>query len=157
MKDKVTRKNLLSGQIDMGLYRLCPPSQSHVAAFLATLEEWHNRLGHSNYPTIRALIRQFQLPCSINKIPSDRCEACCLGKMHCISLPMTFNRSTRPPQLIHFDVWGPVPMCSSTGERYITIFIDDFSLFTWLFLIKNKSDVPSIFHQFQKMVENQLQ
>ena len=59
--------------------------------------------------------------------------------------------------MIHFNVWGPAPMYFSTGERFFIIFINDFSLFTWLFSIKNKSEVPSIFLQFQKIVENQLQ
>ena len=47
-------------------------------------------------------------------------------------------------------------MCSSNGHKYFLIFIEDYSLFTWLFPLKVKSDVLSIFHQFQSYVERQF-
>ena len=36
------------------------------------------------------------------------------------------------------------------------MFVDDFSRFTWLYPLKRKLEVPIIFVQFQKMVENQF-
>jgi hypothetical protein len=53
------------------------------------------------------------------------------------------------------DVWGPAP--SSVGKFwYYVSFIDDFSKFTWVYLLKNKSDVFHKFHNFQQLVECQF-
>ena len=53
IKDKVTKQPLLHGIIDLGLYKLHNMFQSQhkysAAAFLATLEDWHKRLGLPNY------------------------------------------------------------------------------------------------------------
>jgi hypothetical protein len=35
-------------------------------------------------------------------------------------------------------------------------FIDDFSKFTWIYLIRHKSEVFQKFHDFQSMVERQF-
>jgi histone deacetylase 1/2 len=35
-------------------------------------------------------------------------------------------------------------------------FIDDFSKFTWVYLLRHKSDVFQKFHEFQNMVERQF-
>jgi histone deacetylase 1/2 len=60
--------------------------------------------------------------------------------------------STVPLQQIFSDVWGPVP--TSVGHHnYYVSFIDDFSKFTWIYLIKKKSDV---FHNFMNFVERKF-
>jgi hypothetical protein len=53
------------------------------------------------------------------------------------------------------DVWGPA-QTSVSGHKYYVSFIDAYSRFTWLYLIKRKSDVFSIFTQFQTHVERLL-
>jgi histone deacetylase 1/2 len=60
--------------------------------------------------------------------------------------------STSPLELIHTDVWGPATV-SVGGFKYYVSFIDDFSKFTWIYLLHAKSDVESIFYKFQKRVE----
>jgi hypothetical protein len=49
-------------------------------------------------------------------------------------------------------VWGPAP--TSVGRKnYYVSFVDDFSKFTWVYLIRQKSKVFQVFHDFQKLVE----
>ncbi|PKU82566.1 Retrovirus-related Pol polyprotein from transposon TNT 1-94 [Dendrobium catenatum] len=55
--------------------------------------------------------------------------------------------------LIHSDVWGPAPVDSVQGYRYYVIFIDDFSRFTWLFPLRQKSEVFETFVSFKNQVE----
>ena len=52
------------------------------------------------------------------------------------------------------DVWGHAPLISFDNFRYYVIFVDYFTKYTWLFLIKNKSDVPSVFQRFKSLVEH---
>jgi hypothetical protein len=42
------------------------------------------------------------------------------------------------------------------NSKYYVSFIDDFSRYVWIYFLKNKSNVESIFLQFQKHVENML-
>jgi histone deacetylase 1/2 len=69
---------------------------------------------------------------------------------------LPFSRSTHvttsPLELIHSDVWGPA-VTSVGGFKYYVSFLDDFSRFTWIYLLKRKSDVEQAFYSFQKHVE----
>jgi hypothetical protein len=49
------------------------------------------------------------------------------------------------------------PVTSYNEYRYFIIFIDDFSNTTWLYLIKNKSEVFSHFQTFINLVETQYE
>lgn len=73
-----------------------------------------------------------------------------------MSLSVTGNSSTSPLDLIQYDVWGPALLLSIDGHWYFVIFMDEFSKFRWLFPMKNKSEVYSIFIDFQSVVEHQF-
>ena len=40
-------------------------------------------------------------------------------------------------------------------NRYFILFIDDFTRMTWVYFMRHKSEVSSIFKRFKAMVENQ--
>ena len=52
-------------------------------------------------------------------------------------------------------VWGPAPTSVGRHDYYVS-FIDDYSKFTWLYLLRHKSEVFRCFHDFQNMVERQF-
>ena len=58
--------------------------------------------------------------------------------------------------LIHSDVWGPSPKIASTGHRWFVIFVDDCTRMTWIYLLKTKDEVFSVFQAFHAMVQNQF-
>ena len=76
--------------------------------------------------------------------------------MHKLPFEQSQFQSTQPLELVHSDVWGPAPVNSSNGYRYYLLFVDDFSRFSWLFLLKHKSEVLTTFKHFKATVENQL-
>ena len=45
---------------------------------------------------------------------------------------------------------------STLGFRYFVIFIDDFSRWTWLFLVKIRAELFSIFQNFFAEIHNQF-
>jgi len=56
---------------------------------------------------------------------------------------------------IFSDVWGPAP--TSVGHfNYYVSFIDDYSKFTWIYLLRHKSEVFQCFRDFQNLVERQF-
>ena len=75
--------------------------------------------------------------------------------MHKSSFPKHISSTTFPLELIHCDVGGPAPV-SMLDHRFYMIFVDDFTSFKWLFLLKQKSDVFGVFVHFKSLVENQF-
>jgi len=121
-----------------------------------SLYQWHNRFGHPTFQEVRRILSKFGLPFQSNKALGV-CSSCQAAKSH--SLP--FNSSTYvshyPLDLVFSDVWGPAPVLFLNGFRYYVSFLDNFSKFCWVFPIVSKSDVHSIFLQFQANVEYQFE
>jgi hypothetical protein len=67
---------------------------------------------------------------------------------HLVSLLFLFN-------LCVSDVWGPA-LASAVRFKYYVSFVDDYSKFTWIYLLKNKSDVFQKFCEFQQLVESRF-
>ena len=73
---------------------------------------------------------------------------------------MKFNAkegsSSKPLELIHADICGPMRKNSPLGEEYYILFIDDFSKMCWIGLIKHKDEEFEKFQIFKALVENEL-
>jgi hypothetical protein len=57
-------------------------------------------------------------------------------------------------ELIHNDVFGPIPIQSLGRYVYYVSFIDDFSTKTWLYLLQKKCEVFSKFKEYKDFLEN---
>lgn len=68
-----------------------------------------------------------------------------LGKHHHNSFS---SQSFCPSNLVRSDIWGPVRIKSISRLHYFVIFINDFSRMMWLFVIKNRFELPKIFTTF---------
>jgi len=80
------------------------------------------------------------------------CDACQQAKAHQLPYPKSVSQSSAPLELVFSDVWGQA--IESVGRKqYYVSFIDDYSKFTWIYLIKYKSEVFQKFHDFQNLVE----
>ena len=42
------------------------------------------------------------------------------------------------------------------GSRYFIIFVDNYSQFTWLYLLHSRSELPQTYYDFANMVKNQF-
>eukprot|EP00253_Pinus_taeda_P016343 PITA_16343 len=61
-----------------------------------------------------------------------------------------------PLELVHTDTCGPFRKRTPRGEEYLILFIDDFSRFVWLGLMKHKYEAFEKFKSFKALVENEL-
>ena len=64
--------------------------------------------------------------------------------------------SSIPFNLIHSNFWGPTPVPTEGGSRYFVISVDDFSQYTWIYLLHHRSELVSIYQTFHKMIETQF-
>ncbi|GKA93126.1 gag-pol polyprotein [Tanacetum coccineum] len=74
-----------------------------------------------------------------------------VGKGHSNSI----SSSTAPFDLVHYDVWGPAPVSTKRGFRYYVSFIDDFTRYTWVYLMKRRFDFLTVFKEFRALVKTQ--
>ena len=118
---------------------------------------WHLRFGHLNFGSLEDLSKKKMvrgLP-HIHK-PNQVCEGCLLGKHHRSSFPKeSMTRAKKPLELIHADVCGVIKPESHGKSKYFLLFIDDFSRKTWVYFLKEKSEVFEIFKRFKVRVENE--
>lgn len=185
MKDLATQTPLLRGTLHNGLYRfhlhkfdrfssssaICltlssdslssssSPNQVLKSQFIpevasSTLSQWHYRLGHSSFPTVKQILTHCNTHFSRND-NSTLCSARKLGKNHRLPFPISYTKYTEHLQLIYSDVWGPAHNISTNGYRYYVSFVDAYSRYTWIFFLKQKSEVFQVFHTFTTNVELQ--
>ncbi|GKD23889.1 retrotransposon protein, putative, ty1-copia subclass [Tanacetum coccineum] len=85
-----------------------------------------------------------------------KCKSCISGKMARKPFPHQVERAKDLLGLIHTDVCGPFKTVSREGASYFITFIDDFSRYGYVYLMKHKHEVFETFKAFQNEVENQL-
>jgi hypothetical protein len=92
--------------------------------------------------------------CTLN---FDFCEHYIYGKQNRVRFPFGATREKGILELIHSDVLRPVPIPSLGKSVYYVSFIDDFSRNTWIYFLRNKSEVFDKFKEFKALVENQIE
>jgi transposase InsO family protein len=64
--------------------------------------------------------------------------------------------TSRPLELLHMDLFGPTTYASAGGNLYCMVIVDDFSRYTCVFFLHDKSEVASIFKKFAKKAQNEF-
>jgi hypothetical protein len=105
----------------------------------SSLSLWHRRLGHPSSVVVHQVLRDNSIPFSESN-KELVCDACQMAKSHQLPYPKSTSVSTSPLELLFFDVWAPA-LESFDCFKYYVSFIDDYSKFTWIYLLKKKSDV----------------
>lgn len=145
----MTRQTIGKGYESGGLYILdtLPVACSSVDSAIIV----HQQLGHPSLTLFKHLCPQY------NYISTLNCEPCQYAKLHCSSSKPRINtRGSALFELIHSDIWGPSSTISKSGFKYFVTFVDDYSRVTWLFLMKQRSEVFSIFYDFHTEIQNQF-
>ncbi|XP_049935028.1 retrovirus-related Pol polyprotein from transposon RE2 isoform X2 [Nymphaea colorata] len=164
MQDLVTGQKIGIGSATDGLYRLpvqvasalisATSGQLSGAEDRSTIMRWHERLGHLPFQLIKKLFPSLFHSMSMD---SFTCEVCQLAKHVRASYPISFNKTTRPFALVHYDVWGPSGVPTCRGFHYFMTLIDDYSRCTFVYLLKERSEVLVIVKNFVAFVETQFQ
>ena len=81
------------------------------------------------------------------------CEDGIRGKQTRLPFVTGRTRATKPGELIHSDVCGPMPEPTQRGSRYFVAFIDDFSSFCVIKVLKQNYEVLEAFRDFCNRTE----
>jgi transposase InsO family protein len=86
------------------------------------------------------------------------CAACQAGKQvgstHHNKNVMT---TSRPLELIHMDLFRPVAYLSIGGSKYGLVIVDDFSRFTWVFFLQDKTETQGTLKRFLRWAQNEFE
>jgi hypothetical protein len=126
--------------------------KAFVSTCLLTKEEeaklWHQKLGHLNLQGMKKAISVEairDLP-KLNITEGTLCGDCQQGKQTRVSHPRLEHQGTsRVLELLHMDLMGPMQVASIGGKRYVLVVVDDFSMFTWVNFLREKSDTFEAF------------
>uniref|UniRef100_A0A2N9FGV4 Integrase catalytic domain-containing protein n=1 Tax=Fagus sylvatica TaxID=28930 RepID=A0A2N9FGV4_FAGSY len=152
-QDLKTKRMIGGGFVKDGLYYFQPSSTSVPSALHSTNSpyQWHCRLGHPSSVNLKHLVPTLPTFSSFN------CETCELSKHH----RATFKLRTDDPclhsfELVHSDIWGPARTTGLCDARYFVTFIDDHSRLTWVYVLKDRSQLFSVFQSFYAEISNQF-
>ena len=120
---------------------------------LDSISLWHQRLGHIGLNSMKRMISHGMISCKINDF--QKRELCVKSKMIKKSFK-SVDRSTNLLNLIHSDICELNGMLTRGGNRYFITFIDDYSRYTYVYLLKHKDEAFSVFKNYKAEVENQL-
>ncbi|GAX82386.1 hypothetical protein CEUSTIGMA_g9814.t1 [Chlamydomonas eustigma] len=142
-----------------GVYMLTYSKEQRAltAMHQETAELWHQRYGHLSYSSLAQLVKKDIMVTGINlskeetaRLDTDEfrrkvCSGCIVGKQQrhvAKPHPGSEPAITEKLGLIHMDVCGPIEPTSMGGSRYIATFLDDYTNFSVVRLIKVKIQVP---------------
>ena len=62
--------------------------------------------------------------------------------------------TSRPLELLHIDLFGPVKATSNNGMKYGLVIVDDYSKWTWVKLLRHKDESHYVCFTFCNQVQN---
>ena len=107
IKDKHTRRILLEGRCEGGLYPLPALGGQVLSAIKASSTRWHHRLGNFAFPIVERIISSNKLHCTSESHRESVCDACQQAKGHQLPYPKSTSVTHFPLELVFSDVWGP--------------------------------------------------
>ena len=118
---------------------------------------WHCHLGHLGMDNI-IKVANWNMVKRIGHLSSESkpfCEGCVMGKHHHFPYPKGISHpATEPFELIRCDVCGPMSESSIGASHYYVTFIDDFTRYTFVYFLNNKSQVLETFKDFHSYAMN---
>ncbi|WJX55219.1 hypothetical protein P8452_41015 [Trifolium repens] len=135
-------------------YLWIPQEEALTSTCLVSKEDkvqlWHQKLGHLNLKGMKKAMTAE----AIRGLPKlqigegNVCGECQIGKQTRMSHPMLEHQTTsKVLELLHMDLMGPMQVESLEGKRYAFVVVDDYSRYTWVNFVREKSDTFDVFKE----------
>jgi transposase InsO family protein len=121
---------------------------------------WRRRLAHVGMKNLHKLLKgEHVLGLTDVCFAKDRpCATCQAGKQVGSNHQSKNVMSTsRPLELLHMDLFGPVAYLSIRGSKYGLVIVDDFSRFTWVFFLQDKTETQGTLKRFIRRAQNEFE
>jgi transposase InsO family protein len=120
---------------------------------------WHRRQAHVGMKNLHKLLKGEHILGLTNvHFEKDRvCSARQAGKQVGAHHPHKNIMTTdRPLELLHMDLFSPIAYISIGGGKYCLVIVDDFSHFTWIFFLQEKSQTQETLKGFLRRAQNEF-
>jgi transposase InsO family protein len=120
---------------------------------------WHRRLAHVGMKNLHKLLKgEYILGLTNVHFEKDRvCSACQAGKQVGTHHPHKKIMTTdRPLELLHMDLFGPIAYISIDRSKYCLVIVDDYSRFTWVFFLHEKSQTQDTLKGFLRWAQHEF-
>jgi transposase InsO family protein len=85
------------------------------------------------------------------------CSACQAGKQVGAHHPhKNIMMTDRPLELLHMDLFSPITYINIGGSKYCLVIVDDYSCFTWVFFLQEKSQTLETLKRFLRRAQNEF-
>jgi transposase InsO family protein len=64
--------------------------------------------------------------------------------------------TTRPLEMLHMDLFGPIFYISIGGNKYGLVIVDNYSRFMWVFFLQDKCETQEVLKKFLKRAQNKF-
>jgi transposase InsO family protein len=121
---------------------------------------WHRHLAHVRMKKLHKLLKgEHALGLTDVCFEKDRpCAACQVGKQVGTSHPSKNVMSTsRLLELLHMDLFRLIAYLSIDGSKYGIVIVDDYSCFTWVFFLQDKSKTQETLKRFIRWAQNEFE
>jgi hypothetical protein len=108
---------------------------------------WHRKLAHVGMRNIHKLQNDDHILGLTNIIfekdrPYGACQAEKQAEIHHDA--KNIMTTIRPLEMLDMDLFGPVAYISIDGNKYGLVIVDDYSCFTWVFFLQDKSETQEV-------------
>jgi transposase InsO family protein len=120
---------------------------------------WHRRLAHVDMRSLHKLQKEGHILGLTNIVfEKDRpCGGCQAEKQvgahhHAKNIMST----TRPLEMLCMDLFGSIAYISIGGNKYGLVLVDEYSCFTWVFFLQDKSETQEVLKKFLKRAQKEF-
>jgi transposase InsO family protein len=119
----------------------------------------HHRLAHVGLRNLHKYQKEGHILGLMNvAFEKDRpCGVCQAGKqIGAQHRAKNIVTTTRPLEMLHMDLFGPIAYISIGGNQYSLVIINDYFCFTWVFMLQDKSETQEVLKKFLKRAQNEF-
>jgi transposase InsO family protein len=120
---------------------------------------WHHRLAHAGMKNLHKPLKGEHI-LGLTNVHFEKDKVCStwqagnqVGSHHLHKNNMTTDR---PLELLHMDLFGLIAYISIGGSKYCLVIVDDYSRFTWMFFLQEKSQTQETLKGFLRRVQNEF-
>jgi hypothetical protein len=120
---------------------------------------WHHRLSHVGMRNLHKLQKEGHI-LGLTNIVFEKDRPCGarqtekqVGAPHHAKNIMT---TTRHLEMLHIDLFGPIAYMSIGGNKYGHVIIYNYSCFTWVFFLHDKTETREVLKKFLKGAQNEF-